>query len=183
MKTLDLRNMCIDTNECAEMRELTSFTLRCVKINGNALNDFSNKMKNLQTLVLLGVFGIDTGHLNLQHLKILCFGLSTKAKVVTMELPSSTCPEDMSITAPNLKYLALNLRVPGSLALRFVNVKNLQELLYKASKFVALSDLVIGNQYLNKSFLDILCMTLGEERKWLGVLKEVLLNIPSFTTL
>jgi len=199
LKTIDLRNMFIDTNECTDMRELTSFTLRCVKINGDALNDFSDKMKNLQTLALLGVFGIDTGHLKLQQLKILCLGLSTKAKVVTMELPSLTklqlkmaCPEDMSITAPNLKYGAFNLEVPavsslegvpGSLPLRFVNVKNLQELLYGASKFVALSDLVIGNQYLNKVFLDIPCMALGEDGKWLGVLKEVILNIPSFTTL
>ncbi|CAM6048914.1 unnamed protein product [Sphagnum compactum] len=199
LKTIDLRNMFIDTNECTDMQKLTSFTLRCVKINGDALNDFSGKMKNLQTLALLGVFGIDTGHLKLQQLKILCLGLSTKAKVVTMELPSLTklqlkmaCPEDMSITAPNLKYVAFNLEVPaasnlegvpGSLALRFVNVKNLQELLYGASKFVALSDLVIGNQYLNKVFLDIPCMALGEDGKWLGVLKEVILNIPSFTTL
>ncbi len=170
MKTLDLRNMCIDTNECAEMWELTSFTLRCVKINGDALNDFSDKMKNLQTLVLLGVFGIDTGHLKLQHLKILCLGLSTKAKVVTMELPSSTC-------------FALNLGVVDSLELRFDNVENVQELLYEASKFVALSDLVKRNQYLNKLFLDIPCIRLGEDGKWLGVLKEVPLNIPSFTTL
>ncbi len=199
MKTIDLRNMFIDTNECTEMQELTSFTLRCVKINGDAINDFSDKMKSLQTLALLGVFGIDTGHLKLQQLKILCLGLSTKAKVVTMELPSLTklqlkmaCPEEMSITAPNLKYVAFNLEVPvaineeevlGSLALTFVNVKNLQELLYGASKFVALSHLVMGNQYLNKVFLDIPCMALGEDGKWLGVLKEVLLNIPSFATL
>jgi hypothetical protein len=199
LKTIDLRNMCIETNECTEMPELTSFTLRCVKINNDALNDFSDKMKNLQTLALLGVFGIGTGHLKLQQLKILCLGLSTKAKVVTMELPSLTklqlkmaCPEDMSITAPNLKYVAFNLEVPvavnpeaglGSLALRFVDVKNMQELLYGASKFVALSDLVLGNRYLNKLFLDIPCMALGEDGKWLGVLKEVRLNIPSFTTL
>jgi hypothetical protein len=199
LKTIDLRNMCIDTNECTEMQELTSFTLRCVKINNDALNDISDKMKNLQTLALLGVFGIGTGHLKLQQLKILCLGLSTKAKVVTMELPNLTklqlkmaCPEDMSITAPNLKYVAFNLEVPvainqegvtGSLALRFVDVKNMQELLYGASKFVALSDLVIGNRYLNKLFLDIPCMALGEDGKWLGVLKEVRLNIPSFSTL
>ncbi len=199
MKTIDLRNMCIDTSECTEMRELTSFTLRCVKINNDALNDFSDKMKNLQTLALLGVFGIGTGHLKLQQLKILCLGLSTKAKVVTMELPSLTklqlkmaCPEEMSITAPNLKYVAFNLEVPfavgqegvtSSLALRFVDVKNMQELLYGASKFVALSDLVMGNRNLNKLFLDIPCMALGEDGKWLGVLKEVQLNIPSFTIL
>jgi len=199
LKTLDLRYMCIDTNECTEMRELTIFTLRCVKINGNAFNDFSDKMKNLQTLLLLGASGIDAGHLELQQLKVLCLELSTKAKVVTMELPSLTklqlkmaCPEDMSITAPNLKYVVFNLEVPavsslegvpGSLPLRFVNVKNLQELLYGASKFDALSDLVIGNPYLKKVFLDIPCMALGEDGKWLGVLKEVMLNIPSFTTL
>ncbi len=190
MKTIDLRNMCIDTNECTEMLELTSFTLRCVKINGDALNDFGDKMKNLQTLALLGVFGIGAGHLELQQLKDLCLGLSTKANVVTMELPSLTklqlkmaCPDEMSITAPNLKYVAFNLEVSGSLALRFVDVKNMQELLYGASKFVALSDLVRGNLFLNKLFLDIPCMALGEDGKWLGVLKEVALNIPSFTTL
>ncbi|CAM6026640.1 unnamed protein product [Sphagnum balticum] len=190
LKTIDLRNMCIDTNECIEMSELTSFTLRCVKINGDALNDFSDKMKNLQTLALLGVFGIGAGHLVLQQLKVLCLGLSTKAKVVTMELPSLTklqlkmaCPDEMSITAPNLKYVAFNLEVSASLALRFVDVKIMQELLYGASKFVALSDLVRGNLFLNKVFLDIPCMALGEDGKWLGVLKEVALNIPSFTTL
>ncbi len=175
MKTLDLRNMCIDTNGCTEMRELTSFTLRCVKINGDALNDFSDKMKNLQTLALLAVQIIGTGHLKLQHLKFLCLGL---------ELPRLACPEDMSITAPNLKYVSFNLEgVPGSLALRFVNVQNLQQLLYRASEFGELLHLVMGNRYLNKLFLDIPCMALGEDGKWLGVLKEVQLNIPSFTTL
>jgi hypothetical protein len=62
-------------------------------------------------------------------------------------------------------------------------MSNLQELLYGASNFLALSKLVKGNWFLNKLFLDIPCMALGEDGKWLGALKDVMLNIPSFETL
>jgi hypothetical protein len=182
--------MLIDAKDCEPMPELTSFTLRSVKINGDALDDINNKMENLQTLAMLGVFGIQTGSLSLPQLKLLCLGLSTKAGVVKLDLPNllklqlkMACPEELYISAPTLKFVAFNLEVYKYSEISFSNMSNLQELLYGASNFLALSKLVKGNYFLNKLFLDIPCMALGEDGKWLGALKEVMLNIPSFETL
>jgi hypothetical protein len=190
LKTIDLRNMFIDTTECIEMPKLTSFTLRCVKVNNDALDHINEKMKSLQTLALLGVFGVLIGRLESPKLKVLCLGLSTKAKKVTMNLPNLSklqlkmaCPNELSIIAPELKFVAFNLEVQNCSSIEFCEIKQLQELLYGASKFFALSKLVKMNQFLNKVFLDIPCMALGEDGKWLGVLKEVTLNLPNFITL
>ena len=58
MKILDLRNMFIDTQDLQDMIPLmTSFTMRCVKVNGGALEDINDRMQNLLTLALPGVFG------------------------------------------------------------------------------------------------------------------------------
>ncbi|KAH8954184.1 hypothetical protein BDL97_08G066300 [Sphagnum fallax] len=190
LKTIDLRNMLIDAKDCEPMPELTSFTLRCVKMNGDALDDITNKMENLQTLALLGVFGIQTGCLRSPQLKVLCLGLSTKAGAIKLDLPNLSklqlkmaCPEELCISAPILKFVAFNLEVYKYSEISFSNMSNLQELLYGASNFLALSKLVKGNWFLNKLFLDIPCMALGEDGKWLGALKDVMLNIPSFETL
>ncbi|CAM6043156.1 unnamed protein product [Sphagnum compactum] len=190
LKTIDLRNMFIDTRECIEMPMLFNFTLRCVKVNNDALDHINEKMKNLQTLALLGVFGVLIGCLESPKLKVLCLGLSTKAKKVTMNLPNLSklqlkmaCPNELSIIAPELKFVAFNLEVHNCSSIEFCEIKQLQELLYGASKFFALSKLVKMNQFLNKVFLDIPCMALGEDGKWLGVLKEVTLNLPNFKIL
>jgi hypothetical protein len=182
--------MLIDAKHCEPMPELTSFTLRCVKMNEDALDNISKKMENLQTLALLGVFGIQSGCLSSSQLKVLCLGLSTKAGVVKLDLPNllklqlkMACPEELCISAPTLKFVAFNLEVYKYSQISFLNMSNLQELLYGASNFLALSKLVKGNCFLNKLFLDIPCMALGEDGKWLGALKEVMLNIPSFETL
>jgi len=190
LKTIDLRNMFIDTKGCTEFPELSSFTLRCVKMNSDALDDISAKMKGLQTLALLGVFGVMNGHLSSPQLKVLCLGLSTKAKSVTINLPNLTklqlkmaCPDNLSIIAPAVKFIAFNLEVRNCSAIEFHEVSKLQELLYGASNFRALSMLGRGNRLMNKVFLDIPCMALGEDGKWLGVLKDVTLNLPNFETL
>jgi hypothetical protein len=62
LKTLDLRNMFIDTQDLEEMPLMTSFTMRCVKVNGGALQDINDRMQNLFTLALPGVFGVTNGN-------------------------------------------------------------------------------------------------------------------------
>ncbi|KAH9533093.1 hypothetical protein CY35_18G032500 [Sphagnum magellanicum] len=189
LKTLDLRNMCINTKGCEPMPKLTSFMLRCVEMNGDAFDDISDKMGSLQTLALWQVSGILTGCLSSPKLKVLCLGLSTKAGAVKLDLPSlsklqlkTVCPEELCITAPALKFIAFNLKVPKCSEIQFKVISHLQALLYGTSKFLDLSILLKGNSPLNKVEHDIPCLRLGEDGKWLGVLKEVVLNIPKLLT-
>jgi len=190
LKTLDLRNMFIDTSNCEKMPSMLSLTWRCVKVTAEALEDINKIMPNLQTLALLGVFGVDWGNLTFQHMKVLCLGLSTTAKEVTLDLPKleklqlkMQCPEKLIITANKLKYVAFNLEVlePSKIELRSLN--GLQELLYGASSFVTLSALIERNPNLKMIFLDIPCMALAEDGKFLGVLKDVPLLLPNFSNL
>jgi hypothetical protein len=185
LKTIDLRNMCINTKGCEPMPKLTSFMLRCVEMNGDAFDDISDKMRNLQKLALWQVSGILTGCLSSPKLEVLCLGLSTKAGAVKLDLPSlsklqlkTVCPEELCITAPALKFIAFNLKVPKCSEIEFKVISHLQALLYGTSKFLDLSILLKGNSPWNKVALDIPCLRLGEDGKWLGVLKEVVLNIP-----
>jgi hypothetical protein len=159
-------------------------------MNGNAFDDISNKMGSLQTLALWRVSGILTGCLSSTQLKVLCLGLSTKAGAVKLDLPSLSklqlkmlCPEELCITAPALKFIDFNLKVPKCSEIKFKGISHLQELLCGASNFLALSILVKGNQFMNKVYLDVPCLSLGEDGKWLRVLKEVVLIIPRLLTM
>lgn len=191
LKTLDLRNMFIDTTDLEDMPKLTNFTLRCVKVIGESLNHINARLRNLSTLALLGVFGVTTAALDFPAMKVLCLGLSTIAKDVTLELPSLVklqlkimCPENLTIRAKSLKFLAFNLEVrdnASKVALR--DVRDLEEVLYGASSFATFWSLVGTNPGLHKLFLDIPCMALGEDGKWLGVLKGIPLTIPALSNL
>ena len=190
LKTLDLRNMFIDSSELEDMPKVTSFALRCVKVTVDTLQHINAHMRNLTTLALLGVFGVTHGHLDFPSLKVLCLGLSTIAKDVSIDLPSLVklqlkimCPGKLTINAPSLKYMAFNLEVRDASKVEMKNLHNLQEVLYGASSFATLWSLVATNQMLNKLFLDIPCMALGEDGKWLGVLKGVPLTLPTLNKL
>jgi hypothetical protein len=87
------------------------------------------------------------------------------------------CPEELRITAPALKFIAFNLKVPKCSEIEFKVIPHLQALLNETAKFLDLSILLKGNSPMNKVELDIPCLRLDEDRKWLGVLKEVVLNI------
>lgn len=188
LKTLDLRNMFIDTSNCEEMPTMVSLTWRCVKVTGGALQDINSIMPNLQTLALLGVFGVERGDLNFQEIKVLCLGLSTPAKDVLMDLPKleklqlkMQCPQQLVIKAYNLKYVAFNLEVMEPSKVELKCSAGLQELLYGASSFITLSSLIDKNPHLKKIFLDIPCMALGDDGRFLGVLKDVPLMLPNFS--
>lgn len=190
LKTLDLRNMFIETQNCKDMTSLTSLTLRCVKVTGNALQDINDHMPELKSLALLGVFGVTDGKLDFPKMEVLCLGLSTRARQVTIKLPvlvklqlKMLCPEKLSIDAPALKFMAFNLEVQDPTGLDVKSIRSLQELLYGASSFTTLSSLVKTNVNLDKVFLDIPCMALGEDGNWLGVLKDIPLNLPDFSQL
>lgn len=192
LKTLDLRNMFIDTNECEEMENMISLTLRCVKVVGEALKHINDTMPKLQTLALLGVFGAEGGVLTFEDMRVLCLGLSTPATAVIMNLPKleklqlkMQCPQKLIIEARILKYVAFNLEVlePSKVDLK-KSMVGLEELLYGATSFLTLSDLLMKNiHHLQKLFLDIPCMALGEDGRFLGVLKDIVLNLPSFSRL
>jgi hypothetical protein len=182
--------MFIDTENCKDMTSLTSLALHCVKVNSNALQDINDHMPKLKSLALLGVFGMTNGKLDFPEMEVLCLGLSTKAKEVTIKLPvlvklqlKMQCPEKLSIDAPALKFVAFNLEVQESTTLDVKNICSLQELLYGASSFTTLSSLVKTNVDLDKVFLDIPCMALGEDGNWLGVLKDIALDLPDFSQL
>ncbi|KAG0619495.1 hypothetical protein M758_4G143700 [Ceratodon purpureus] len=190
LKTLDLRNMFIDSSEVEDMPRMTSFTLRCVKVIGDTLQHINARMRNLTTLALLGVFGVTHGNLDFPSMKVLCLGLSTIAKDVSIDIPSLVklqlkimCPEKLTINAASLKFMAFNLEVKDAAKVEMKNLHNLQEVLYGASSFATLWSLVATNQMLSKLFLDIPCMALGEDGKWLGVLKNIPLALPTFKNL
>lgn len=118
LKTLDLRNMFIDTSDCEKMTSMVSLTLQCVKVTGGALHDINEMMPNLQTLALRGVFGVRRGNLTFRELKVLFLGLFTPANDFEMDLPrleelqvKMKCPQKLHITAPALKYVTFNLEV------------------------------------------------------------------------
>lgn len=169
---------------------MLSLTWRCVKVTAEALQDLNVIMPNLQTLALLGVFGVERGNLTFQDMKVLCLGLSTTAQEVLMDLPKLEklqlkmhCPEKLIISAPNLKYVAFNLEVMEPSKLEFWGLCGLLELLYSASSFGTLSTLIDNNPNLRMIFVDIPCMALAEDGRFLGVLKDVPLRLPSFSKL
>jgi len=165
--------------------------LRCVKVVPQTLQHLNENMPNLQTLALLGVFGAEGGILEFQDMKVLCLGLSTPAKDVVMKCPNleklqlkMQCPQKLIITAENLKYVAFNLDVMEPSKVELISMVGLEELLYGATSFVTLSSLVVKNsRNLKKLFLDIPCMALAEDGRFLGVLKDTSLQLPSFSKL
>lgn len=190
MKTLDLRNMYVDTSDCEVMPSMLSLTWRCVKVIAGALQDINEIMPKLQTLALLGVFGVESATLTFQDMKVLCLGLSTTAKEVVMDLPKleklqlkMQCPQKLTIRAITLKYIAFNLEVMEPCKVELRCLDGLQELLYGASSFTTLSSIIDWNPNLKKLFLDIPCMALAEDGRFLGVLRDVPLILPSFTKL
>lgn len=182
--------MFIDTSDCEKMPSMVSLTWRCVKVTALALEDINEIMPKLQTLALLGVFGVESGNLTFEDMKVLCLGLSTTAKEVVMNLPKleklqlkMSCPQKLIITAGTLKYVAFNLEVIEPSEMELKCLAGLQELLYGASSFVTLSSLIDTNPNLRKIFLDIPCMALAEDGRFLGVLKDVPLMLPNFSKL
>lgn len=172
LRTLDLRNMSLDTtNFREEMNLMASLTLRCVKVDGNALQHINDRMPNLQSLVLLDVSGAEGGLLAFQHMKVLSLGLSTPARDVVMSLPEleklqlkMQCPQKLIIMAPPLQYVAFNLEVLEPSVVDLKSMIGLRELMYRASSFVTLKDLVFKNVlFLKKVFLDIPPMILSED--------------------
>jgi len=179
--------MSIDTKNCERMPKLTSFMLDCVRIDSDAFNDISDKMRSLQTLAMRGVFGIQTGCLSSPQLKVLCLEFSTKAGAVKLDLPSLSklqlkmpCPEELCITAPALKSIAFNLEVPECSAIKFEGLSHLQELLYGESNFLSLS-IICGGVLQNKLNFDI--PWLGGDPNWLGVLNQVMCNYSRLSTM
>ena len=55
--------------------------------------------------------------------------------------------------------------------LELKNICSLQEVLYGASTFDTVVKIIRTSRNIEKVFLDIPCMALGEDGKWLGVLK------------
>jgi hypothetical protein len=159
------------TNDCEKMNLMASLTLRCVKVVGNALQHINDRMPNLQSLVLLDVSGAEGGILTFQHMKVLSLGLSTPARDVVMSLPKleklqlkMQCPQMLIIEAPLLQYVAFNLEVLEPSIVDFKSMIGLRELMYRASSFIALKDLIFKNVlFLKKVFLDIPSMILDED--------------------
>ncbi|XP_024358815.1 F-box/LRR-repeat protein At4g29420 isoform X1 [Physcomitrium patens] len=203
VKTLDLRNMYIDTSDCGVMTSMVSMTLRCVKVTVGTLDDMNTIMPNLQTLALLGVFGVEKGNLKFKNMKVLCLGLSTPAENVLMDLPSleklelkMQCPQDLRIVAPQLKYFAFNMKVPEESKVQVCcgdttkvhATKDLPggllELLYGASSFGTFALRLERNRSNCKTlYVDIPCMALKEDGTFFTVSKDVSLNLPCFENL
>ena len=68
-------------------------------------------------------------------------------------------------------------------AVEFHNVNSLKELLFGASRFSTLSELLHCNPLLEKLFLDVPCMVLGEDGRWEGLLPHVPLLVPDMESL
>ena len=68
-------------------------------------------------------------------------------------------------------------------AVEFHNVNSLKELLFGASRFSTLSELLHCNPLLEKLFLDVPCMVLGEDGRWEGLLPHVPLPVPDMESL
>lgn len=121
---------------------LTSFTMRCVKVSGGVLLDIDDRTQNLLTLALPGVFRATNGNLTFPNMKVLCLGLSTMAKDVTicssnlvkLQLKMQ-CPAKLSLNAPSLQFIWFNFEVAEMMRLELKNTCSLQEVLYGASNF------------------------------------------------
>lgn len=182
--------MYLDTNNLNEMPTVTCLTLRCIKMTEYSLMDINQCMPSLITLALISVFGVQEAKLSSPNLEILCLGLSTSAKVVDLDLPKvkklqlkMTCPDSLKVRAPKLAYVAVCMENRDGTVVEFENVNNLKELLFGASHFSTLSQLMRCNPLLEKIFLDVPCMALGEDGRWEGILPQVPLRVPDMESL
>jgi hypothetical protein len=190
LKTLELRNMYLDTTDVASLPSLTSLTLRCIKMTDNSLTDINTALPSLQTLALISVFGIQEAILTSPALTVLCLGLSTSAKTIHLDLPhltklqlKMTAPDSLKIRAPSLAYVAVCMESRDGATVEFEDVTSLRELLFGASHFATLSHLLRSNPLLEKLFLDLPCMALGEDGRWEGIVPHVPLRLPSMALL
>jgi len=182
--------MYLDTSDLLPMPQLRALTLRCIKMTEHSLSDLNSSMPSLFTLALVSVFGIQVARLSSPNLQVLCLGLSTSAKIIDLHLPNlhklqlkMTCPDSLLVNAPQLAYVAVCMENRDHSVVSFQNVNNLKELLFGASHFATLSNLMRTNPYLEKLFLDVPCMALGEDGKWEGVLQGVPLRVPDIAAL
>ncbi|KAG0588616.1 hypothetical protein KC19_2G256200 [Ceratodon purpureus] len=190
LQHLELRNMYLDTNDLEVLPKVQSLTLRCIKMTDKSLTDINNAMPGLITLALVSVFGVQEARLSSQNLQVLCLGLSTSARTVDLDLPSCTklqlkmtCPDSLRVHAPKLAYVAVCMEKRDNAVVEFDNVHNLKELLFGASHFQTLSKLMRTNPNLEKIFLDVPCMALGEDGNWEGVLDQIPRNLPDIEAL
>lgn len=190
LQSLELRNMYLDTQDLGVLPTVQSLTLRCIKMTEYSLTDINNCMPGLITLALVSVFGVQEARFASHNLEVLCLGLSTSAKVVDLDLPKvkklqlkMTCPETLHVKAPQLAYVAVCMENRDDCVVEFENVHNLKELLFGASHFQTLSELMRTNPLLEKIFVDVPCMALREDGKWEGVIPQVPLRIPEIEAL
>ena len=182
--------MFLDTSDISEMPTVTSLTLRCIKMTEFSLMDINQSMPSLISLALISVFGVEEAKFSSPNLEILCLGLSTSAKVVELDLPKvrklqlkMTCPDSLKVKAPKLAYVAVCMENRDGTEVEFESVTNLKELLFGASHFFTLSQLMRCNPLLEKVFLDVPCMALGEDGRWEGILPHVPLRVPDMESL
>jgi len=182
--------MYLDTNDLQVLPKLESLTLRCIKMTDKALTDINDCMPALVTLALVSVFGVQDARISSPKLQVLCLGLSTPARTVDLDLPlckklqlKMTCPDSLRVRAPSLAYVAVCMEKHDGSVVEFDDVRNLRELLFGASHFATLSKLMRTNHRLEKIFLDVPCMALGEDGKWEGVLEQIPRNLPDIEAL
>lgn len=187
---LELRNMYLDTNDLDKLPKLESLTLRCIKMTERSLTDIDDCMPVLVTLALVSVFGVQDAKMKSQKLEVLCLGLSTSARIVDLNLPQvkklqlkMTCPEILRVRAPKLTYVAVCMEKRDRPDVEFLEVNGLKELLFGASHFSILPYLMKSNRLLEKIFLDLPCMALGEDGKWEGVLEQIPRSLPDIEVL
>ena len=179
---------------------MASLTLCSVKVTDAALQHINDTMPKLHTLALLGVFGVQEANFTSGEIKALFLGLSTPANDITLDLPKleelqlkMQCPQKLIIKAPALKYVAFNLDTVLGLSNSVLKLNDgLIELVYEASSFITLSSFAEKNPNLEKFFfdipcvdqtLDIPCMALLREGRYLDILNDTPVNLPSFTRL
>jgi hypothetical protein len=190
LKTLELRNMYVDTCDLKPLPHVTTLTLRCIKLTEHSLTEISESMPSLESMALVSVFGVQEARIHSSSMRVVCLGLSTKARVVDLNLPNvhklqlkMTCPDVLRVCAPNLAYVAVCMEKRDGAIVEFERVTQLKELLFGASQFWTLRELIKNNCALEKVFLDVPCMALGEDGKWEGVLHHVPLQLPDVRAL
>lgn len=168
------------------LKDVSTLTLRCVKLTENGLDDLNTVMPNLKTLTLVTVVGLKDAKFVSEHLQVLCLGLATKVKSVKLVVKQliklqlkMACPEELKVIAPNLRCLAVCMDKRPDTKVEFECVNDLRELLMGASEFSTLHDLCKHNRQLEKVFLDVPCMAFEDNGGWKGVLPHVnLKNLP-----
>lgn len=138
-------------------------------------------------LVFLGVFGVIYGNFDFLYMKVLCLGFLIVVREVSMYFFSFVklqlkmfCFERFIVIVFDLKFMVFNFDIREILKVEFKDFCKLQELFYGVLSFEIFLKIVVVNFNLEKLFLDIFCMVLGEDGKWLGVLKGIFIIFLSF---